>query len=64
MNTRERITTERKLYEFRCVVDDLTLLTQTDDGLRTLRENEGELKAIERRLKHLLLDIQLPVAAE
>lgn len=64
MSDRERIAVERKLYELRCLVDDLTSLTQSDDGLRALRENNTELRAVERRLKDLQLDIQLPVAAE
>jgi len=64
MSTHERVTTERKLYELRCVVDDLTSLTQTNDGLHTLRENESALKAVEKRLHDLQLDIRLPVALE
>ena len=64
MSERERITVERKIHELRCVIDDLTSLTQTDDGLRALRENEGALKAAENRLRDLQLDIRLPVALE
>lgn len=59
MTERERITAERKLYELRCVVDDLSSLTQSDDGLRVLRENAGELRSIERRLQDLQADIRL-----
>lgn len=64
MSTRERITAERKLYELRCVVEDLSSLTQSDDGLRALRENMSELQAAERRLRFLQLDIEVQLSVE
>ena len=49
--------TERRVHDLTNIVDDLTTLCQTREGVHILRASRSELVAAKRKLDDLVLDL-------
>lgn len=59
----DTVTVERKLHDLDVIVDDLTSLAHSPESAKAIVQ--GNLEAIERRLRHLRFDLEASkVAAE